>query len=48
VSGLISIYDVPACCTCGWKGRVFDCVPDCDGDGSLGCPECGKFVVLDV
>ena len=27
-----------------YKGRVCDCEPDVDGEGSLGCPRCLKIV----
>lgn len=39
-----SITSVPCRCACGWKGTVYDCEPDVDGDGSLGCPECQRVV----
>jgi len=31
------------CPLCGCVARVYDCEPDCDGEGSLGCPtpDCG-------
>jgi uncharacterized C2H2 Zn-finger protein len=29
-----------SCPKCGWTGKVIDCEPDVDGDGSLGCPKC--------
>jgi hypothetical protein len=38
------ILDVELKCPCcGKVARVGDCEPDCDGEGSLGCPEpdCG-------
>ena len=41
---LKSILDVPMKCAdikCRWKGLADDCIPDIDGDGSLGCPRCG-------
>jgi len=39
MSEIKSILDVSMKCgLCGWKGTVRDCEPDCDGDGSLGCP----------
>ncbi len=28
------------CPCCGWEGTVYECEPDVDGDGSLGCPVC--------
>ncbi len=31
-------------CSCGWRGTVYDCEPDVDGDGSLGCAECSAVV----
>ena len=33
-----------SCHNCSWRGSVNDCIPDVDGDGSLGCPVC-EFVV---
>lgn len=34
-----SILDVPMTCQkCGWTTRAGDCIPDVDGEGSLGCP----------
>lgn len=41
---LMSITKVSCTCVCGWQGTVYDCEPDIDGDGSLGCPECGKVI----
>ncbi len=38
------ITDVPCECSCGWWGIVYDCEPDVDGEGSLGCPRCLKIV----
>lgn len=38
------ITDYPCKCECGWTGTVWDCEPDIDGDGSLGCPVCLKVV----
>ena len=32
------------CDSCGWIGPVSETEPDIDGDGSLGCPECGEIV----
>jgi len=45
-----SIYDVACNCpSCHWHGKVLNCEPDVDGDGSLGCPICGTVVdVSDV
>ncbi|MFH1738997.1 MAG: hypothetical protein ABIH23_08310 [bacterium] len=41
----ISILNVRMICeSCGWEGSVYQCEPDCDGDGSLGCPNCGEIV----
>jgi len=37
---LPKIGEVRVWCSCGWSGRVYDCEPDVDGDGSLGCPVC--------
>lgn len=41
---MIKITDLPCKCTCGWSGTVYDCEPDIDGDGGLGCPECNKVI----
>jgi hypothetical protein len=38
------IGDAPASCQCGWSGTVDDCIPDVDGRGNLGCPECGRII----
>lgn len=41
--------DIPMRCRlCGHVARLYDCEPDVDGDGSLGCPisDCGGIVVL--
>ncbi len=38
------ITDVLCECSCGWRGIVYDCEPDVDGDGNLGCPRCLKIV----
>lgn len=36
-----SIHDATMTCDkCGWSGKVYDCEPDIDGDGGLGCPKC--------
>lgn len=43
-NGLPSIGNVACICSCGWRGTVYDCEPDVDGDGSLGCPECLKVI----
>lgn len=40
----MKITEVPCKCECGWTGTVWDCEPDIDGNGSLGCPKCGKVV----
>jgi hypothetical protein len=45
---MISITEQPCKCTCGWTGTVYDCEPDVDGDGSLGCPECEKVIEVVV
>lgn len=34
------------CLNCNWAGTVGDCEPDVDGDGSLGCPQCGEVVTI--
>lgn len=34
------------CPKCSWWGRVGDCEPDVDDEGSIGCPRC-KTVVED-
>lgn len=42
---LPSILDVPCTCSyCGWSGTVWDCIPDIDGDGGLGCPVCKTVI----
>jgi hypothetical protein len=41
---LPSITQQECYCSCGWTGTVWDCEPDVDDDGSLGCPECFKVV----
>jgi hypothetical protein len=46
VVDLPRITEVPAVCKCGWRGTVGDAEPDVDGDGSLGCPECGAVIVV--
>ena len=39
------ITEVDAWCSkCGWTGSVGECIPDVDGDGSLGCPTCETVV----
>lgn len=39
------IEDVRCICPkCTWVGTVYECEPDVDGDGSLGCPKCGAVV----
>ncbi len=44
---LKSIPDEPCRCQkCNWSGTVDDCIPDIDGEGSLGCPKCGSMVVV--
>lgn len=40
-----SILEVPSHCPkCGWWGTVYDCEPDIDGDGGLGCPRCSAII----
>ena len=34
--GAVRVY----CPACRWTGRVDDCEPDVDDEGSLGCPRC--------
>ena len=42
----MKIGDVVSYCPkCQWYGVVDDCIPDIDGDGSLGCPKCESVVV---
>jgi len=41
---LRGITTVPLRCKCGWSGTVYDAVPDVDGDGSLGCPDCDRLL----
>lgn len=42
---LMKIGEVKTLCRqCDWYGTVYDCEPDVDGEGSLGCPECGAIV----
>lgn len=36
------IGEVEMECKCGWIGTVDCCIPDVDGEGSLGCPECER------
>lgn len=44
---LQSIGSVACVCSkCNWQGCVYDCEPDVDNDGSLGCPEC--LTIIDV
>lgn len=38
------ITDVSANCNCGWSGIVFDCTPDVNGEGDLGCPNCSSII----
>lgn len=45
-AGLGSITEQPCQCLCDWTGTVWDCEGDVDGDGGLGCPECGRVVEL--
>lgn len=45
---MTSIGDVKCRCQyCDWFGTVYDCEPDVNGEGSLGCPECSR-VMRDV
>jgi len=47
---LSSILDAPLWCSlCRVLARAGDCIPDVDGDGSLGCPvpDCGGLMVED-
>lgn len=44
-SNLPKITDQVVRCSCGWWGIVYDCEPDVDGDGNLGCPECSQVIV---
>lgn len=44
-----SITSVPCYCfLCDWAGVVWDCEPDTDGDGGLGCPCCGAAVLTEA
>jgi len=45
---LQKIGDVKGSCNCGWVGTVDEAVPDVDGDGSLGCPECFSVMQFEV
>lgn len=38
------ITDAQCECSCGWQGIVEDCIPDVDGNGRLGCPECEAII----
>lgn len=41
--GLDEIRNLPMICSssvCDWRGTVYDCEDDIDGEGSLGCPVC--------
>lgn len=42
------IDDYPAACQCGWRGTVNECIPDIDGGGNLGCPECNRIINIVV
>ena len=42
------ITDIERSCPCGWSGTVGEMDPDVDGEGSLGCPECGVVIVVTV
>lgn len=45
----MKITDAPAMCAkCGWKGTVWECEPDIDGDGNLGCPDCNAIVYVQM
>ncbi len=37
-------YQTFQCLACGWKGILYNCEPDIDGEGNPGCPECGRVV----
>lgn len=41
---MVKIGAVPCTCSCGWSGRVYDCVPGVGGERRLGCPSCGAVV----
>ena len=43
---LLKIGEVKTSCPiCEWVGTVEECVPDVDGEGSLGCPKCEAVVI---
>lgn len=45
VNGILpSITAYPVRCECGWLGSVAGAIPDIDGDGSLGCADCGRVL----
>lgn len=42
-----SILDAPCICPkCGWRGTVYDCEPDVDDEGSLGCFKCETIIKM--
>jgi len=44
---LPSITDVECTCrVCHWHGIVGNCIPDIDGDGNLGCPNCDAVITV--
>ena len=45
---LPSIIEYPLECECGWAGSVGEATPDIDGDGGLGCPDCGRLLDSDI
>lgn len=41
VMNLPRIGDIRLTCVhCGWWGGLYEAIPDVDGDGSYGCPDC--------
>lgn len=44
---MISIGEAHCNCPhCIWSGSVSQCIPDIDGDGSLGCPVCKTVIIV--